>query len=143
VIHCPFCHGWEIRDKRIGLLSPGAEHLVPMLRRLSADVKVFEAVAELRAEDGVLREVVLPSGDRVECDALFIAAPPVPRDGPFAHLSLGRSEANLVAVDAFGRTSVAGVYAAGDLVAAPPAVTQALATGQRAGVGVTRDLLFD
>src|SRR5687767_3660265 len=59
VIHCPFCHGWESRDKRIGLLNADDEHaghLVPMLSRLSADVEIFESVVELRAEDGVLRE---------------------------------------------------------------------------------------
>lgn len=144
VIHCPFCHGWESRDKRIGVLSAGDEHvghLLPILSRLSADVEVFESVAALHAEGGALREVVLPNGDRIECDILFVAAPPIPRDALFAHLSLERSEPNLVTVDSFGRTSAAGVYAAGDLVAAPPAVTQALATGQRAAVGVTRDLL--
>ena len=43
-------------------------------------------------------------------------------------------------MDEFGRTSAAGVYAAGDLVATAPSVAQALATGQRAAVGVTRDL---
>ncbi|HEV2786580.1 MAG TPA: hypothetical protein VGV67_09350 [Solirubrobacteraceae bacterium] len=43
-------------------------------------------------------------------------------------------------IDTFGRTSAAGVYAAGDLVTVAPAVVQALATGQRAAVGVTRDL---
>ena len=42
--------------------------------------------------------------------------------------------------DEFGRTSVAGVYAAGDLVTVSPAVVQALASAQRAAVGVTRDL---
>jgi thioredoxin reductase len=79
VIHCPFCHGWEARDARIGLLSAGDEHaghLVPLLRRLTNDL----------------------------------------------------------------RTSAPRVYAAGDLVAAAPAVVQALATGQRAAVGITRDL---
>lgn len=144
VIHCPFCHGWESRDKRIGLLSAGDEHvghLLPMLSRLSADVEVFESVAELHAEDGALREVVLPDGRRVERDVLFVAAPPAPRDASFTELSLERSGPDLVTVDAFGRTSAPGVYAAGDLVAAPPAVAQALATGQRAAVGVTRDLL--
>ncbi|HEU4664572.1 MAG TPA: FAD-dependent oxidoreductase, partial [Dokdonella sp.] len=43
-------------------------------------------------------------------------------------------------IDVNGRTSVEGVYAAGDLVSMAPAVVQALATGQRAAVGVTRDL---
>jgi thioredoxin reductase len=143
VIHCPFCHGWEVRDMRVGLLAAGEEHaghLIPLLRRLSADLEVFDAVIALRADDGVLRAVVLPDGTEVPRDVLFVAAPPTPRDAAFAHLSLDRTDAGLLAVDPFGRTSAAGVYAAGDLVAAAPAVVQALATGQRAAVGITRDL---
>jgi thioredoxin reductase len=141
VVHCPFCHGWEARDARIGLLVGGEEHaahLVPLLRRLSADLQVFEAVAALRAENGLLRAVVLRDGSEVPRDVLFVAAPPTPRDASFAHLPLERS-GPLLAVDPFGRTQVAGIYAAGDLVTPAPAVFQALATGQRAAVGVTRD----
>ena len=143
VVHCPFCHGWEARETRIGLLAASEEHsghIVPLLRRLSADLEVFDAVAALRAEDGVLRAVVLPDGTEVPRDVLFVAAPPTPRDAGFAHLPLERTGPDLLAIDPFGRTSAAGVYAAGDLVAAAPAVVQALATGQRAAVGVTRDL---
>jgi thioredoxin reductase (NADPH) len=143
VIHCPFCHGWEARDARIGLLVAGEEHaahLVPLLRRLSADVEVFDAVAGLRSSAGVLEAVILPDGSEVPRDVLFVAAPPTPRDTAFAHLVLERTGPGLVVTDEFGRTSVAGVYAAGDLVAVAPAVVQALASAQRAAVGVTRDL---
>ena len=143
VIHCPFCHGWEARDQRIGLLVAGeqhAAHVVPLVRRLSADVEVFDAIAALRAEDGALRAVVLPDGTEVPRDVLFVAAPPTPRDAAFAHLPLERTGPGLLAIDEFGRTPVAGVYAAGDLVVTAAAVVQALATGQRAAVGVTRDL---
>jgi thioredoxin reductase len=143
VIHCPFCHGWESRDARIGVLSAGEEHLqhfVPLVRRLSGDVEVFDAVESLRAENGTLQAVVLPDGREVPRDVLFVAAPPTPRDDAFAHLSLDRTDSGQLASDTFGRTSVEGVYAAGDLVATAPSVAQALATGQRAAVGVTRDL---
>ena len=143
VIHCPFCHGWEARDARVGLLSAGEEHvahLVPLLERLSADLEVFDAVAALRAEGGALRAVVLPDGSEVERDVLFVAAPPTPRDAAFAHLDLERTGPGQLVTDAFGRTAVPGVYAAGDLVATAPAVVQALATAQRAAVGITRDL---
>lgn len=143
VIHCPFCHGWEARDARVGLLAAGDEHaahLLPLLRRLSADVEVFDAIAGLRSQGGVLQAVILPGDSEVPRDVLFVAAPPAPRDAAFAHLPLERTGPGLVATDAFGRTSLAGVYAAGDLVSAAPAVVQALATGQRAAVGVTRDL---
>lgn len=143
VIHCPFCHGWEVRDARIGLLAENEEHaghLVPMLSRLTADLEVFDTITAVRAHDGALRAVVLPDGSEVERDVLFVAAPPTPRDGAFAHLPLDRKGPGLLAIDDFGRTSVAGVYAAGDLVAVAPAVVGALATGQRAAVGVTRDI---
>ncbi len=143
VIHCPFCHGWEVRDSRVGLLSAGEEHaghLVPLLRRLSGDLEVFDAIAGLRAEDGTLSAVVLPDGSEVARDVLFVAAPPTPRDAAFAHLPLERNGPGLLTIDPFGRTGVEGIYAAGDLVTPAPAVVQALATGQRAAVGVTRDL---
>jgi thioredoxin reductase (NADPH) len=143
VIHCPFCHGWEVRDERIGLLAASEEHaghIVPLLRRLSTDIEVFAEVEALRAEDGELRAVVLPGGDEIPCDVLFIAAPPQPRDAAFSHLPLERRESGLLAIDTFGHTSIDGIFAAGDLVAEAPAVVQALATGQRAAVGVTRDL---
>jgi thioredoxin reductase len=143
VIHCPFCHGWEVRDSRIGLLSAGevhAGHLVPLLSHLSADIEVFETVSALRVEGGALRAVVLPDGSEVERDVLFVAAPPTPRDAAFADLALERTGSGQLAVDDFGRTSVEGIYAAGDLVVTAPAVVQALASGQRTAVGVTRDL---
>ena len=132
-----------MRDLRVGLLVASEEHaghVAPMLRRLSADVEVFDAVAEVRAQDGALSAVVLPDGTEVPRDVLFVAAPPTPRDSAFAHLELERTGPDLLVIDTFGRTSAAGVYAAGDLVTVAPAVVQALATGQRAAVGVTRDL---
>jgi thioredoxin reductase len=143
VVHCPFCHGWEARDARIGLLAAGPDHLAhipPLLRRLSADVRVFEEIAALRAEEGALLAVVLPDGTEVPRDVLFVAAPPTPRDAAFAHLALERTGPGLLAVDAFGQTSAPGIRAAGDLVTPAPAVVQALASGQRAAVGITRAL---
>jgi thioredoxin reductase len=142
VIHCPFCHGWEARDSRIGLLVASeehADHLVPLLRRVTADVETFDTVAGVRADDGAIR-ITLADGTEIERDVLFVAAPPAPRDAAFAHLALERNEAGALVVDTFGRTAIEGLYAAGDLVPGPQAVVQALATGQRAAVGVTRDL---
>ena len=143
VIHCPFCHGWESRDARIGLLSAGPEHaghMAGLLGRLSADVRVFDEIAGLRSEGGALRTVVLPDGTEVERDVLFVAAPPTPRDVAFAHLPLERTGPGLLVADTFGRTAVPGISAAGDLITPGPTVAQAIATGQRAAVGITREL---
>ncbi|WP_166649250.1 SAM-dependent methyltransferase [Naumannella halotolerans] len=43
VLHCPYCHGWEVRDRALGVVftSPLAPHQVPLVRQLSADVTAF------------------------------------------------------------------------------------------------------
>jgi thioredoxin reductase len=43
VVHCPYCHGYEVRDEPIGVLSTGprALHLTQLFRQLSADVTLF------------------------------------------------------------------------------------------------------
>jgi thioredoxin reductase len=57
-------------------------------------------------------------------------------------LGLALEDNGLVAVDGFGRTSVPGVYAAGDLAVAPQQVAVALGSGHLAGVVATGDLLL-
>lgn len=94
VVHCPFCHGWEARDMRVGLLAESkedAEQIVPLLRRLSRQLKVFDAITALRADGGALHTVVLPDGSDVPCDFLFVLARPRPRDAAFEHLLVQRT----------------------------------------------------
>src|SRR6185503_16115235 len=47
VLHCPYCHGWEVRDQAIGVLgsSPFAVHAALMWRQWSADVTLFRHTA--------------------------------------------------------------------------------------------------
>jgi thioredoxin reductase len=99
VVHCPFCHGWEVRDQRIGVLVTTANglHQAQMFRALSDDVTVFvtdpalvdedalagfaargvtvvpSAVARVLAEGGRLSGVELPDGTVVPLDALAAA----------------------------------------------------------------------
>ncbi|MGO2825421.1 MAG: NAD(P)/FAD-dependent oxidoreductase [Brachybacterium alimentarium] len=45
VVHCPYCHGWEVRDQAIGVIAtrPASFHQVLMFRQLSDDIIVFVA----------------------------------------------------------------------------------------------------
>ncbi len=100
VIHCPYCHGWEVRDRRIGVLAtvPMAVHQALMFRQLSDDVTLVvhagvapagEAADQLAAlgipvlqgpalevdsTDGVLTGVRLADGSLLELDALVVAS---------------------------------------------------------------------
>ena len=146
VFHCPFCHGWEVRDRPLVVYGDGemAERQATLLRGWSSEVTVVESgeVAGLRVDDGRVRAVVRHDGSEVACDAVLVHAPPKRRDRLPERLGLALTENDLVEVDALGHTSVPGVYAAGDIAVAPQQVAVALGSGHLAGVVAVRELLL-
>ena len=146
VFHCPFCHGWEVRDRPLVVYGEGtvAEQQAALLRGWSRDVTMVATgdVAGLRVDDGTLRAVVLRDGSEVACEGVLVHAPLRRRGRLPERLGLALTESGLVAVDALARTSIPGVYAAGDLAVAPQQVALALGSGHLAGVAATRELLL-
>ncbi|MFG2806148.1 NAD(P)/FAD-dependent oxidoreductase [Streptomyces massasporeus] len=60
VLHCPFCHGWEVRDQPFGVLasSPASVHQALMVSQWSKDVRFFlHSVAEEELSDEDLRRL--------------------------------------------------------------------------------------
>lgn len=100
VVHCPYCHGWEVRGQRIGVLatSPLGVHQALMFRQLSEDVTLLvhagdaptgEAadqlaalgievvpgpVAQVESTDGALTGVRLADGSRIALDAVAVTS---------------------------------------------------------------------
>ncbi len=99
VLHCPYCHGWEVRDQQIGILASGpmAVHQALLFRQLSADVVLFRhtspglteeqteqlaargitvvegEVASLEVQDDRLTGVRMRSGEFVPRQAVVVA----------------------------------------------------------------------
>jgi thioredoxin reductase len=146
VFHCPFCHGWEVRDRPIAVYGSEdvADRLATLLAAWTDDVTVVDPadVVGLRVEEGVLEAVVCRDGSEVRCDAVLVHASLRRRDALPERLGLALTDTDLVAVDTQARTSVPGVYAAGDLAVAPQQVAIALGSGHLAGVVATRELLL-
>ena len=142
VVHCPFCHGWEVRDTAIGVLalSPWALHQALLFHQWSPDVILFAndqpGVAEAAAEhgiplvegpvdavelsDGRVAGIRLASGEVHPVETVVIG----PRSrivAPFlAGLGLAAVEhpsgiGEYLPTDPQGRTAVAGVWAAGNV----------------------------
>jgi thioredoxin reductase len=69
VLHCPYCHGWEVRDQPIGVLASGprAAHQALLFRQWSADVALFLHTAPLptdeEAEKLVARGIAVVEGE--------------------------------------------------------------------------------
>lgn len=171
VLHCPYCHGFEVADQRLGMLvRHGMElQLARMYREWSSQLTMFSngtivddlvrdgleelgvslvegLVLRLEHEGAQLRSVVT-ANEEVQLDALFAPAPTdfTSRIG----IDLGcRVDAGPVGPffttdGGHGLTSVEGVYAAGDIIRQAHSLGFAVADGVAAGVAAHHALLED
>ncbi|NKX92167.1 NAD(P)/FAD-dependent oxidoreductase [Sanguibacter hominis ATCC BAA-789] len=173
VLHCPYCHGWEVRGQRLGVLaaSPLSPHQAELVRQWSDHVTFFtaglgdpldadvaarlrargvaieeSAVAEVLGDGGAVTGVRLADGRVVELDALFTGAMAQPHDGAVAHLGLDRADTpvgSFLAVDAFGKTSAERIWAAGNVVDPGATVPMSSGAGARVGGMVNMALVAD
>ena len=171
VFHCPFCHGWEMRDAPVAVIAQGdrAVHSALLMRGWTEDlvvltngdsglddaqVKQLDAagisvddrpIAGFVARDGELEAVEFTDGTRLARRGALVAAT-LHQRSPLA-LQLGAVSgpgpiaADALVVDAFARTSVRWLFAAGDLAAQMPQVATAVASGSQAGAAVVQHLL--
>lgn len=146
VFHCPFCDGWEQRDRRVAVCGSGerADHQATLLSAWTADVVRVDAgsVTRLEVSDGALRGLGLRDGATVACEAAFVTPDLRPRTAATAGLGLDLRDDGTIAVDGAGETNVAGVFAAGDVAGALTQVSIAAASGHMAGLGVVRELVL-
>ncbi|MFJ4173293.1 NAD(P)/FAD-dependent oxidoreductase [Microbacterium sp. NPDC089696] len=168
---CPFCDGHEHAGKPIAVLGAAAraEHLIAMLGRFVGEISAVpvgepyteEEIASLEARgarasravvDAVARAgdgVVVRTADAEHAVAgIFVASGTMRQRASFIpQLGLGMLDSGAIEIDDFGRTSVPGIYAAGDLAhrASLPgpmaAVMMAATAGQLAAVGVIQALM--
>jgi thioredoxin reductase len=167
---CPFCDGHEHAGKSIGILgaAPRAEHLIGLLGRIVGDITVFPTSEPFSDEDRRLLEAkgarvsgapvasvekdddevrVRTADGEAAVAGVFVASGTMRQRAPFAaDLGLRVLESGCIEIDEFGRTSLPGVFAAGDLahratLPGPMAsVLLAAAAGQLAAIGIIQSL---
>ena len=166
VLHCPYCHGYEVRDRRLGVIggSPNSMHQVQIVRQWSKDLVFFAHTGEVAADererleargiavvegtvrrlamDGeTLRGVELAGGSVIERDAVFVAPRFVPNGELLSKLGCAVDDGGWAAVDEMGRTSVPGVWVAGNVANPFAQVITAAAEGSAAAARVNADLI--
>ncbi|MFI6922292.1 NAD(P)/FAD-dependent oxidoreductase [Nonomuraea spiralis] len=170
--HCPYCHGYECTGRQVAVLGtePARVRLALQLSRFAAHVVLCadgrpldqgtrdlleangvavrcEAVARLEGADGRLEQIVFEAGPPLARDAVFVVNVPRQRSDLAGRLGCDTFADGCVEVDEFGRTSVPGVYAAGDMAhrASVPmplaAVVAAAASGAVAAAVIDQELL--
>jgi thioredoxin reductase len=168
LLHCPYCHGWEVRDQPLGVLGGTPESVAHalLIRQWSDDVVLFtnevpvtadqreqlvassigvveEAVTRLVVEDDRLTGVELLNGSVVPRTAVFVRPTFVPHDGVLTRLGVAVHEKGWTVLDATGQTSVPGVWAAGNAVNPRAQVITAAGEGSAAAIAINNDLVDD
>ncbi|TFC91170.1 MULTISPECIES: NAD(P)/FAD-dependent oxidoreductase [Cryobacterium] len=169
VLHCPYCHGWEVRDQRVAVLgrNENALHQVMLFRQLSDDVTLFlhdapeptdeqweqlaamgvgvvtPRVERLVVEGSQVRAVEIEGGRLFEMDAVVVAPQFIARTEVFETLGGERTTTPFgeqLAADPRGMTAVPGVWVAGNASDPMAMIAAAAASGVMTGAAVHGDL---
>jgi len=168
VFHCAFCDGWEVRDRPLAFhgSGPAAVRSALVLASWSNDVVLCtdgapdpggevlaaagvrvrtEPIARLAGRNGSLEQIEFSEGlgGRAEYrEALFVNTRRDQPNGLAAALGCELTEAGTIVTDADGRTTVPGVFAAGDAATAHSrSVANAIGTGSRVAYAVALERL--
>jgi thioredoxin reductase len=168
VLHCPYCHGFEVRDRKLAVLggSPAAVRYAQIVRQWSDQLVYIAPIGSLAPAErhqlaargigiaeGVAQQVLvegdrllgveLDGGRTVACDALFVPPRFVPDSDLLAGLGCDLDEAGWPMADGDGLTSVAGVWVAGNVANARAQVITAAGEGSAAAIAINADLVDD
>jgi thioredoxin reductase len=166
VHHCPYCDGWEVRDRRIAVVGQGgsAVALALSLKTWSRDVALFtngharihprhrrqleeqqihlheSALERVDHVGGHVQRLLLADGSAVPCDAVFFAARQRPQSDIPRQLGCELTRRGVVKTDHLGQTRVPGLYVVGDASRDVQFVIVAAAEGAKAAVSINKSL---
>jgi thioredoxin reductase len=166
VHHCPYCDGWEVRDKRLVVLGAGqgAAGLALGLKTWSAEIAlcsngrarigrahreqlereaipvIEKTIASLRHERGQATGVLFTDGEEHPCDALFFTSGQTMQSELAERLGCEFTRKGVVKTDHLGQTCVPGVYVVGDASRDVQFAIVAAAEGAKAAVAINKAL---
>jgi thioredoxin reductase len=165
IFHCPYCDGWERRDRRLAAFGRGTHvtRLALGLKTWSADLVVCthgsrlalhhrerlarngiairtEPIARLEHADGVLASVVFSSGDPLPRDAMFFSTGQRPQSDLATTLGCTLTRRGTVKTGTLCDTNVPRLFVAGDASRDAQFVIVAAAEGVKAAVAINQAL---
>lgn len=166
VFHCPYCDGYEVMGRKLAVVAHGkaAASLSGSLKTWSPFVTLFTngppgisrndvkklkeknitmysgRIKQLEGCDGQLQGIQMEDGNTVQCDAMFFSTGQKQCSDLAARLGCMFSRNNHIITDKRQRTSVKGVYAAGDATKDMSLVIVAAGEGAKAGVSINMEL---
>ncbi|PIB35984.1 pyridine nucleotide-disulfide oxidoreductase [Reichenbachiella sp. 5M10] len=168
IIHCPFCHGYEVKNQPTGILANGdrAAFMAQLLANWTTDLRILtngpstltieqhatlaqagiavieEHISAFEHRDGQLHSVQYQNGDNLPLPVLYAHAPNALPTDLAVQLSCTLTDEGLILVDSMQQTNIPGLYASGDCTTPLRSVANAVASGQMAGVAILKSFQF-
>lgn len=159
VIHCPYCHGYEFKKQKTGIMANGgrAFHIASLVNNLTDKITILTSgkadfnaeqgaklhkhnitivetkVSEIEHDNGYIKNVVFNDGTRMDFDAVYAAIPFVQHSDIPVSMGCELTEQGHIKTDMFQKTTVSGVFACGDNASMLRSVAYATSTGNIAG----------
>ncbi len=169
IIHCPYCHGYEVKGQKTAIMANGdiAFHMTALISNwtkeiilltngkstLSAEqnallnkrgIQVIETkITAVKQDKGHLEKVVFADGNSLVISVMYAKIPFSQHSDIPQQLGCELTEEGYIKVDELQKTTVPGIYAAGDNTTMARAVAQAVWAGARAGISINNELIFE
>lgn len=167
MIHCPYCHGYEVRNEKTGILANGEMgfEFSKLINNWTKELTLFtngkstltaEQTSRLKAKgievdereidafehrNGYLEQVQFKDGSTLQLKAMYAKLPFKQHSDLPKKLGCKISDLGFIEVDAFQKTSVPGIYACGDNVTPMRSVANAVGAGTLTGAMLSRELI--
>jgi thioredoxin reductase len=169
VIHCPYCHGYEVRNEKTGILGNGdsAFDFTKLISNWAKDLRIFtngaarfsdeqikklqehrieiveKEIEKLEHNNGYLRHIIFKDGSSSSITALYAPAPFEQHCKIPESLGCELTEEGYIKIDSSLETTVKGVFAIGDNASKMRTVANAVAMGTAAGMMISKKMILD
>ncbi|TCD27236.1 NAD(P)/FAD-dependent oxidoreductase [Pedobacter psychrodurus] len=168
-VHCPYCHGYEIRNEKIGLLMNG-EHAFEMAKNLhlwNKDLTILtngkslltaeqteklkaksitiieDEIIELVHVNGYLEDVVFKNGEKLALKAIYVKSDVEQHVNFDEQLGFELTDLKTIKVDGQQQSTAKGVYAAGDCATLFRSLSIITAAGTMAAVAMNKEIISE
>ncbi|UKB80660.1 NAD(P)/FAD-dependent oxidoreductase [Chryseobacterium sp. MEBOG07] len=166
VLHCPYCHGYEVKNEVTGILSNGdmAYEFSKLIFNMTKNLTLFtnekatltdeqveklnqnkiilneDEIAGIEHENGSIQKIVFKNGKEIALQALYAKIPFEQNINASGDLGCELTEQGFIKIDMMQKTTVPGVFACGDNVTMMRSVANAIAQGNFTGAVVNKEL---
>lgn len=167
ILHCPYCHGYEVKNEKTGLILNGdmALEFAKMINHWTKDLTLFtngpstlsteqtdllkqhkilineKEIKAFSHNNGYIQTMHLKDGSECAMTALYTKADYVQHCPIPEHLGCKLNDKGLIEVDMLQKTSVDGIYACGDNCLSGRAISLSVSSGAMAGMALNKELV--